>query len=264
MVALVLTLTATSHFFNLRCFVRPGARYTTHPAGRSHVRYAFPGGESVAAAIATGFEAVENFNKMGQSADLIQKWSSVMPGAELKLEVDKSTDDNIVLKHVEKLCEEIVLAVDNNKTISVLGISSQRQANMGTRVVDDTPFQKLMTKVLAVNRSGCTAVHAEPGMGKSIASLRALPAGRVSKNYTVLLDGGFRAEMMRFFRVSSFELVVSVARMVFPALTQAGVSMNMIFDNGVEDDEDFHKSRTEWILLLKAAYESRSLSNEDW
>ncbi|CAK9033204.1 unnamed protein product [Durusdinium trenchii] len=264
MVALVLTLTATSHFFNLRCFVRPGARYTTHPAGRSHVRYAFPGGESVAAAIATGFEAVENFNKMGQSADLIQKWSSVMPGAELKLEVDKSTDDNIVLKHVEKLCEEIALAVDNNKTISVLGISSQRQANLGTRVVDDTPFQKLMTKVLAVNRSGCTAVHAEPGMGKSIASLRALPAGRVSKNYTVLLDGGFRAEMMRFFRVSSFELVVSVARMVFPALTQAGVSMNMIFDNGVEDDEDFHKSRAEWIFLLKAAYESRSLSNEDW
>ena len=255
MVALVLTLTATSHFFNLRCFVRTGARYTTHPAGRSHVRYAFPGAESIAAAIATGFAAVENVNKMGQFADLIQKWSSVMPGAELKLEVDKSTDDT-VLKHVEKLCKEIALAVDNNKTISVLGISSQRQANLGTRVVDDTPFQKLMTKVLAVNRSGCTAVHAEPGMGKSIASLRALPAGRVSKNYTVLLDGGFRAEMMRFFRVSSFELVVSVARMVFPALTQAGVSMNMIFDNGVEDDEDFHKSRTEWIFLLKAAYES--------
>ncbi|CAK8996062.1 unnamed protein product [Durusdinium trenchii] len=137
-----------------------------------------------------------------------------------------------------------------------LGVSSQRQANLGTRVVDDTPFQKLMTKVLAVNRSGCTAVHAEPGVGKSIASLRALPAGTVSKNYSVLLDGGFRAEMMRFFRVTRFDLVVSVARMVFPALAQAGVSMNMVFDNGVEEDEDFHKSRTEWISLLKAAHES--------
>ncbi|CAJ1431827.1 unnamed protein product [Effrenium voratum] len=255
MVALALTLTATSHFFNLRCFVQPSARYPTRPAGCSHVCYAFPGAESLVAAINNGFTAVENANKVPQFGDLLQKWSSVMPGAKLKLEVDKSSEAE-VLKHVEKLCKEIAHEVDNNKTISVLGMSQQRQVTLGTRVVDGTPFQKLMTKVLAVNRSGCTAVHAEPGVGKSIASLRALPAGRVSKNYTVLLDGGFCAEMMRFFRVTSFDLVVGVARLVFPALTQAGVCMNMIFDNGVEEDEDFHKSRTEWISLLKAAYES--------
>ncbi|CAJ1456832.1 unnamed protein product [Effrenium voratum] len=254
MVALALTLTATSHF-NLRCFVQPSARYPTRPAGCSHVCYAFLGAESLVAAINNGFTAVENANKVLQFGDLLQNWSSVMPGAKLKLEVDKSSEAE-VLKHVEKLCKEIAHEVDNNKTISVLGMSQQRQVTLGTRVVDGTPFQKLMTKVLAVNRSGCTAVHAEPGVGKSIASLRALPAGRVSKNYTVLLDGGFRAEMMRFFRVTSFDLVVGVARLVFPALTQAGVCMNMIFDNGVEEDEDFHKSRTEWISLLKAAYES--------
>lgn len=255
MVALALTLTATSHFFTLHCFVQPGARYPTRPAGCSHVCYAFPGAESLVAAISNGFLAVENANKVLQFGDLLQKWSSVTPGEGLKLEVDKSSDAE-VLKHVEKLCKEIAHEVDNNKTISVLGISRQRQVTLGTRVVDGTPFQKLMTKVLAVNRSGCTAVHAEPGVGKSIASLRALPAGRVSKNYTVLLDGGFRAEMMRFFRVTSFDLVVGVARMVFPALLQAGVCMNIIFDNGVEEDEDFHRSRTEWISLLKAAYES--------
>ena len=217
--------------------------------------YAFPGAESLVAAINNGFTAVENANKVPQFGDLLQKWSSVTPGAKLKLEVDKSSEAE-VLKHVEKLCKEIAHEVDNNKTISVLGISQQRQVTLCTRVVDGTPFQKLMTRVLAVNRSGRTAVHAEPGVGKSIASLRALPAGRVSKNYAVLLDGGFRAEMMRFFRVASFALVVGVARLVFPALTQAGVCMNMIFDNGVEEDEDFQKSRTEWISLLKAAYES--------
>ena len=255
MVAWVLTLIATSHFFNIRCFVQPGARYTTRPAGCSHVRYAGPGVDILAAAITNGFTAVENANKLLEFGDLLQKWSSVMPGAKLMLEVGKSNEAE-VLKHVENLREKIAHEVDNKNTISVLGIRQMRQATLGTRVVDGTPFQKLMTKVLAVNRSGCTAVHAEPGVGKSIASLRALPAGRVSKNYTVLLDGGFRAEMMRFFRVASFDLVVGVARMVFPALMEAGVSMNMIFDNGIEDDEDFEKSKTEWRSLLKAAYES--------
>ena len=143
------------------------------------MRYAVPGAESIPAAIAAGFAAVEYINKLGQFGDLLRNWSSVTPGAELMLEVDKSSEAE-VLKHVEKLCKEIAHAVDNNKTISVLGISSQWQANLGTRVVDDTPFQKLVTKVLAVNRSGCTAVHAEPGVGKSIASLRALPAGRAT------------------------------------------------------------------------------------
>ena len=219
------------------------------------MRYAGPGVDILAAAITNGFTAVENANKLLEFGDLLQKWSSVMPGAKLMLEVGKSNEAE-VLKHVENLREKIAHEVDNKNTISVLGISQMRQATLSTRVVDGTPFQKLMTKVLAVNRSGCTAVHAEAGVGKSIASLRALPAGRVSKNYTVLLDGGFRAEMMRFFRVASFDLVVGVARMVFPALMEAGVSMNMIFDNGIEDDEDFEKSKTEWRSLLKAAYES--------
>ena len=120
MAALVLTLTATSHFFNLRCFVQPGARYTPHPAGCSHVRYAVPGAESIPAAIAAGFAAVENINKLGQFGDLLRKWSSVTPGAELMLEVDKSSESE-VLKHVEKLCKEIAHAVDNNRTISVWG-----------------------------------------------------------------------------------------------------------------------------------------------
>ena len=78
------------------------------------------------------------------------------------LEVGKSNEAE-VLKHVENLREKIAHEVDNKNTISVLGISQMRQATLGTRVVDGTPFQKLMTKVLAVNRSGCTAVHAEPG-----------------------------------------------------------------------------------------------------
>ena len=96
-----------------------------------------------------------------------------------------------------------------------------RQDILTTKVVDDTPLQKLMIQVLAVNRSACTALHAEPGVGKSIAALRALPAGTVPKNYTVLLDGGFRQEMMRFFRVSSFDLVLPVARVAYPVLKQA-------------------------------------------
>ena len=106
MVALALTLTATSHFFTLRCFVQPGARYPTRPAGCSHVRYAFPGAESLLAAISNGFTAVENANKVLQFGDLLQEWSSVTPGAELKLEVDKSSEAEI-LKHVENYAKRL-------------------------------------------------------------------------------------------------------------------------------------------------------------
>ena len=102
MVAWVLTLIATSHFFNIRCFVQPGARYTTRPAGCSHVRYAGPGVDILAAAITNGFTAVENANKLLEFGDLLQKWSSVMPGAKLMLEVGKSNEAE-VLKHVEKI-----------------------------------------------------------------------------------------------------------------------------------------------------------------
>ena len=157
---------------------------------------------------------MEQANKLTTFADAVQKWSSVVPGNDLRLDIAASTEEK-VLDHVKRLCDAIATVVKNNNTISVLGVSEGRHADLGNRVVDYTPFQKLMSKVLAVNRSGCTAVYADPGMGKSIASWRALPAGRASKNYTVLLDGGFRDEMQRFFGVTSFDGVGRVARLVF-------------------------------------------------
>ncbi|CAE7629556.1 unnamed protein product, partial [Symbiodinium sp. KB8] len=92
----------------------------------SHVRYAGPGVDILAAAITNGFTAVENANKLLEFGDLLQKWSSVMPGAKLMLEVGKSNEAE-VLKHVENLREKIAHEVDNKNTISVLGISQMRQ-----------------------------------------------------------------------------------------------------------------------------------------
>ena len=178
------------------------------------------------------------------------------PGNDLgRLDIATSTEEE-VLAHVKSLCDAIASVVKNNNTISVLGVSDDRHADLGNRVIDDTPFQKLMSKVLAVNRSGCTAVYADPAVGKSVASLRALPAGRASKNYTVLLDGGFRRELQRFFRVTSFDGVGTVAELVFAQLKRAGVSINMVLDNSVEQEPKVEQWQNALRALLKAAYHS--------
>ena len=181
-----------------------------------------------------------------------------MPGAKL-LFVDKCTEAAME-QHVRELCQEIVTAVRGENRISILGRSQQREDSV--KIVDATPFQQLMIKVLAVNRFGCTAVYTEPGVGKSIGALRALPAGTVSKNYIVLLDGNFREELKRFFRVNSFELVIPVAKQLFAALQLSQTSINMVIDNAVERVGDFDASEVAWIPLMKSAYECGPLDSD--
>ena len=243
-------------FFVPSCQVYSAVRMT-RPSSLQLSRHVFPGPElpqSVQISIATGLAFVENFNKVSTFTDTLQKWSSVNPGdAVQRLDIAKS-DEKQVLDHVNSLCDAIAEVVKNNETISVLGVSEDRHADLGDRVIDDTPFQILMSRVLAVNRSGCTSVYAHPAVGKSIASLRALPAGRASKNYTVLLDGAFRRELQRFFRVTSFDGVGAVAELVFQQLKRAGVSMNMVLDNCIEQEPKVEQWQNALRALLKAAH----------
>ena len=251
--ALVLVLNASVHLRVLRGFVQPGALRTTHADSRcSHVACASIGVEAVAAALSAGMTLVENANKVIEFSAGVQKMRDARPGQSIELKDEKSGED-VLSHHAQELCDEIVRAVKNGEHVAVSGLSEERQP---AKIVDGVPFQLLMTAVLAVNGSGCTAVHAEPGVGKSIASLRALPAGKVSKNYTVLLDGSFEDELTRFFRVTNMNLARRVARLFFPFLQKAGVRMNIVLDNCVEDETVFEKRKADWITLLKAAYQS--------
>ena len=194
-------------------------------------RRAFPGAETVPAFIATGSTFVEQANKLTTFADALQKLSSVVPGNDLRLDIAESSEEQ-VLAHVKSLCDAIASCVKNDNTISVLGL---------VRIVDYKLYplpeaHGQSSRGESVRVHSCTAVYADPAVGKSIASLRALPAGRASKNYTVLVDGGFRDEMQRFFRVTSFDGVGRVARLVFPQLKRAGVSINMVLDNSIEEE----------------------------
>ena len=251
--ALVLVLNASVHLHDLRGFVQPGSLRTTHADSRcSDVVCAPIGPAAVAAALSAGMALVENTNKVFEFSTGVQKMREALPTQSIKVKDEKSSED-VLSHHAQELCMKIVRAVRNGENLAVSGLSEHRQP---AKVVDGVPFELLMTAVLAVNRSGCTAVHAEPGVGKSIASLRALPAGKVSKNYTVLLDGSFEDELTRFFRVTNFNLARRVARLFFPFLEKAGVSMNMVLDNCMERDALSQEMRADWITLLKAAYQS--------
>ena len=228
--ALVLVLNASVHLRDLRGFVPPGSLRTTRADSRCSdvVCGASFGRAAVAAAL-----------------NAVQKMREALPTQSIEVKDEKSSED-VLSHHAQQLCTKIACAVKNGENLGISGLSEHRQP---AKVVDGVPFELLMTAVLAVNRSGCTAVHAEPGVGKSIASLRALPAGKVSKNYTVLLDGSFEDELTRFFRVTNFNLARRVARLFFVFLEKAGVSMNMVLDNCLEGDALSEEMKADWIAL---------------
>ena len=252
--ALVLVLNASVHLHDLRGFVPPGSLRTTRADSRCSdvVCGASFGRAAVAAALNACMALVENFSKLFEFSTGVQKMREALPTQSIEVKDEKSSED-VLSHHAQQLCTKIVCAVKNGENLGISGLSEHRQP---AKVVDGVPFELLMTAVLAVNRSGCTAVHAEPGVGKSIASLRALPAGKVSKNYTVLLDGSFEDELTRFFRVTNFNLARRVARLFFVFLEKAGVSMNMVLDNCLEGDALSEEMKADWIALLKAAYQS--------
>ena len=244
--ALVLVLNASVHLHDLRGFVQPGSLRTTHADSRCSdvVCGASFGRAAGAAALNAGMALVENFNKLFEFSTGVQKMREALPTQSIEVKDEKSSED-VLSHHAQQLCTKIVCAVKNGENLGISGLSEHRQP---AKVVDGVPFELLMTAVLAVNRSGCTAVHAEPGVGKSIASLRALPAGKVSKNYTVLLDGSFEDELTRFFRVTNFNLARRVARLFFAFLEKAGVSMNMVLDNCMEGDALSEEMKADWIV----------------
>ena len=78
--------------------------------------------------------------------------------------------------------------------------------------VEGTGFQRLMMTVLNDNRTGgLSAVHAEPGVGKSVATALALRNFTQKSAVTVLLQGNFPGILEEFFRVSSADQAPRVA-----------------------------------------------------
>ena len=98
--------------------------------------------------------------------------------------------------------------------------------------VEGTGFQRLMITVLNDNRTGgLSAVHAEPGVGKSVATVMALRNCTQKSTVTVLLQGKFQENLRDFLRIEDVDNAARVALELFRILKQRGIRLQMVFDN---------------------------------
>ena len=75
-----------------------------------------------------------------------------------------------------------------------------------------------MISVLNDNRTAGLSVHAEPGVGKSIATALALRKCRQQSTVTILLQGEFVGSLTNVFRVTTAKQIEDVALELFRLL----------------------------------------------
>ena len=96
--------------------------------------------------------------------------------------------------HAEKLADFVDSVQQVGNSIILQGQVVPEQP------VEGTGFQQLMITVLNDNRTGgLSAVHAEPGVGKSVAAAMALRNYTQKSAVTVLLRGDFTGNLQHFF-----------------------------------------------------------------
>eukprot|EP00437_Effrenium_voratum_P025609 CAMPEP_0181412228 /NCGR_PEP_ID=MMETSP1110-20121109/8311_1 /TAXON_ID=174948 /ORGANISM="Symbiodinium sp., Strain CCMP421" /LENGTH=418 /DNA_ID=CAMNT_0023534929 /DNA_START=82 /DNA_END=1334 /DNA_ORIENTATION=- len=102
---------------------------------------------------------------------------------------------------------------------------------------NDTLFERLMVDVLEDSVGGTSAVFAEPGIGKSVASVLAAQKTNASQSrLTVVLQGAFEESLETFFRVQKASQAPKVARSMFKMLADHGVRLQIVFDNTFDNE----------------------------
>ncbi|CAE7557185.1 unnamed protein product [Symbiodinium sp. CCMP2592] len=104
--------------------------------------------------------------------------------------------------------------------------------------VNGTKFQLLVSSVLSdTNFTGASSIHAEPGVGKSVAAALAMLewAKYAPRSITVLFSGSV-ARLKEFFKVEDITLVPVVAGFLYPILAEEGVRLQLILDNIFDTD----------------------------
>ena len=129
-------------------------------------------------------------------------------------------------------------------------VSATALNDIPNQTVSGTEFEKLMAQVLASNGIGLTTVYAEPGVGKSIGTLLALPAGNLSKTMTLLLSGPFRRKLLEFTGAVDMDLAVDVMCQLFVILDANDIHLNLVLDNSFESEYDGDRL----ITLAKTAF----------
>jgi len=148
--------------------------------------------------------------------------------------------------------ELMTMIVQNGDASTIL----LKKTSVPEQVVKGTKFEQLIYTVLSDNRStGLSALHAEPGIGKSIAAILAIQEQQASgcAGIRVLLAGEFPENVQEFFRVPTPQLVVDVAEILFPLLKAKGIRLRIVFDNTFDRGIATHE--TSLMGLIRPAFE---------
>ncbi|CAJ1335620.1 unnamed protein product, partial [Effrenium voratum] len=96
-----------------------------------------------------------------------------------------------------------------------------------------TQFQQVVSNVLSdTTLTGVTSIHAEPGVGKSVAvALAMLGWAKDNPQCVTVLVRENLARLKDFFNVEDTSFVQPVAENIFPILSDAGVRLQLVLDN---------------------------------
>ena len=131
-----------------------------------------------------------------------------------------------VQEHAQKLLDRLVSAQKRGKSII------PRSQRVPQQPIENTSFERLMMTVLADNQTtGVSAVHAEPGIGKSTATTLALRNGMPNSSVGVLLQGDFQKNLRDFSRAADAADAVRVAAVLFDLIQARGIRLQILFDN---------------------------------
>ena len=129
-----------------------------------------------------------------------------------------------------------------------------QEVELPEQLIEGTGFQRLMITVLNDNRTGgLSSVHAEPGVGKSVATAMALRNCTQKSAVTVFLQGDFNGNLKAFFRLGDVADAAPVALQLFRILRERGIRLQMVFDNTF--DTGLQGQETKLMALTRAAHE---------
>ena len=153
-----------------------------------------------------------------------------------------------VQQHAQNLLKSLVKAQESGNSII------PETQTVPEQPVENTSFEQLMMTVFSDNRTtGVSAVHAEPGVGKSTAAALALRNGMPDSSIGVLLQGDFQQSLRDFFRVADAAKAMQVSRVLFDLLQARGIRLQIVFDNSF--DQGLQGQDTLLMGLTRSAFE---------
>jgi len=135
-----------------------------------------------------------------------------------------------VQTHAEDLAKTLVESTQNSSKARNVFLTN---VSLPIPPVNDTEFQRLVYNVLSdVTLTGVSSIHAEAGIGKTVAVVLAMLgwAQGNQRSVTVLVTESL-GPLKEFFKVEDMSLVPHVAKAVFPLLFEAGVRLQLVLDN---------------------------------